>query len=176
MATNNFRKYPPATTNTATWWPPAIKSVHVCTGHKPHCNQARTNFFIYFLGHAIRLAHFLFPDLCPCPPKRGKEKEQKQCLQVKALDFLWKLDFLFWSLHDSHFEVVGVFKLFVGSIFFRLWLFPLVLWCFFPLISLSSVLVLFSAFSFLRECSRVSQGKQRLPAGERGRRWKERWA
>ncbi len=141
----------------------SYKWVHVWTRHKPHCNQARTHFFIYFLGQAIRLAHFLLPDLCPCPPKREKEKakEQKQCLQVKAPDFLWKLDFLFWSLHDSLFEVVGVFKLSVGSIFFGLWLFPLVLWCFFsPRLSLSSVLVLFSAFSFLMSVYEYLRGNR----------------
>lgn len=135
---------------TATWRPPTIKSVYVWTGHRPHCNKARTHFSIYYLGQAIRLTHFLFPDLCPCPPKweKWKAKEQKQCLQEKLQILLWKLDFLFWSLHDSHFEVVGVFKLTVGSIFFGLWLFPLVLCSFFSLICLS---LLFLSF-FLPSC------------------------
>jgi len=79
-----------------------------------------------------------------------KSKEQKQCLQEKLQILLWKLDFLFWSQHDSHFEVVGVFKLCVGSIFYGLWLFPLVLCYFFPSsVSLSLNLSLLFLFFFL---------------------------
>lgn len=109
--------------------------------------------------------------------RKRKQKRKNNAYKKKLQIFLWKLDFLFWSLYDSHFEVVWVFKLSVGSIFFGLWLFSLVLCCFFflPHLSLFFSCPFFCLLVF-DECLRVSQGKQRLPAEERGRRWKERQA
>lgn len=76
--------------------------------------------------------------------RKRKQKRKNNAYKKKLQIFLWKLDFLFWSLYDSHFEVVWVFKLSVGSIFFGLWLFSLVLCCFF--FSPSSLSLLFLSF------------------------------